>query len=57
MDSLQNNSKSYNIVQEKSVPGKTSKKYHITSGKTAIRTIQSHVKGTSSKYLNEYFID
>ncbi|WP_158728025.1 MULTISPECIES: IS1595 family transposase [unclassified Flavobacterium] len=50
--------KSYNIVQEKSVPGKNFKEMHtiIHQVKTAIRTIQSHVKKEHlQKYLDEYF--
>ena len=51
-------SKTYNIVQEKSIPGKNFKEMHtiIQQIKTAIRTIETHVKKEHlQKYLNEYF--
>lgn len=50
--------KDYNIVQEKSIPGKNFKEMHIVIQqiKSALRTIQTHVKKQHlQKYLDEYF--
>lgn len=50
--------KDYNIVQEKSIPGKNFKEMHtvIQQIKSALRTIQTHVKKEHlQKYLDEYF--
>ena len=50
--------KDYNIVQEKSIPGKNFKEMHIVIQqiKSTLRTIQTHVKKEHlQKYLDEYF--